>query len=149
MKSTFGRTVGGGLAGLLFGAGLVLSGMIYPARVLGFLDVAGAWDPTLAFVMIGALAVTSLGYRLVLRRKRPLFADGFAMPIRGDIDGNLIGGAAIFGVGWGLGGYCPGPALAALTQGAVETLVFVLAMLAGMILARELGPALFSRRKPS
>lgn len=131
------RVLGGLLAGLLFGAGIALSGMINPAKVAAFLDVAGAWDPSLAFVMLGAVAVTAVGYRLAFRRARPLFAAGFTLPTRSELDFQLLAGAAIFGVGWGLGGYCPGPALAGLAFGAPETLGFVAGMVAGMILARR------------
>lgn len=128
------------LSGLLFGAGLVVSQMVDPAKVLGFLDIggiaAGAWDPSLAFVMAGALAVTAPGYWLVLRRQAPLAAPSFQVPTRRDIDAKLLAGAAIFGLGWGLAGYCPGPAIAALVFGRAETVVFVVAMLAGMGLFR-------------
>jgi uncharacterized membrane protein YedE/YeeE len=124
-------------AGLLFGAGLALGGMTDPAVVLGFLDVAGAWNPTLAFVMGGALAVTFVGYRLVFRRAGPLLDGRFALPTAHAIDARLLGGAALFGAGWGLAGYCPGPALASLPAAHLGTAVFVLAMLAGLALARR------------
>jgi uncharacterized membrane protein YedE/YeeE len=124
-------------SGLIFGLGLVISGMVDPQRVLGFLDIAGTWDPTLAFVMGGALAVTFVGYRWVMKRQAPLAAERFTLPERTDIDPRLIVGAALFGAGWGLGGYCPGPALTALTVGGWPTLVFVLSMFAGMLLARR------------
>ena len=124
-------------AGLLFGAGLALGGMTDPAVVLGFLDVAGAWNPALAFVMGGALAVTFVGYRLVLCRAGPLLAGRFSLPTAHAIDARLLGGAALFGVGWGLAGYCPGPALASLPAAHLGTAVFVLAMLAGLALARR------------
>lgn len=125
------------MAGILFGAGLAISQMINPAKVLAFLDVAGEWDPSLAFVMLGAVAVTAVGYRLVLRRHRPLLDDRFHLPTRRDIDARLIAGAAVFGAGWGLAGYCPGPALAGLAGGAAETLVFVIFMAGGMILTNQ------------
>jgi uncharacterized membrane protein YedE/YeeE len=120
-------------SGLLFGLGLVLSDMIDPARVLGFLDVAGgAWDPTLAFVMGGALIPMALAWRLAARHARPLW--GAAFPARpGGLDGRLLGGAALFGAGWGLVGFCPGPALAALTLGGWPVWVFVAAMALGMV----------------
>lgn len=127
-------------AGLLFGGGLILSGMTDPARVQGFFGVAGRWDPTLAFVMAGGLGVTWAGYRVALRRPRPLCADAFQLPPGRTIDARLIGGAAIFGLGWGLAGYCPGPALAATAGGSFAALVFTVAMLAGM-LAWRLIPA--------
>jgi uncharacterized membrane protein YedE/YeeE len=123
-------------AGLLFGAGLALSGMNDPAVVLGFLDIAGAWNPTLAFVMGGALAVTFPGYRLVLRRGRALLEPKLALPTARAIDVPLVGGAALFGIGWGLAGYCPGPALASLAGAQPGTIVFVAAMLVGMVAAR-------------
>lgn len=124
-------------SGLILGLGLVISGMVDPQRVLGFLDVAGIWDPTLAFVMGGALVVTFVGYRWVLKRPAPVAAARFQLPTRTDIDAKLVAGAAIFGAGWGLGGYCPGPALSALTVGGVPTVVFVVSMFAGMLLARR------------
>jgi uncharacterized membrane protein YedE/YeeE len=131
------RNFAGFLTGLLFGAGLTVSGLIDPAKVAAFLDVAGAWDPRLAFVMAAAVVVTAIGYRLVLRRDQPLFESGFTLPTRRDLDRNLILGAVLFGVGWGLGGYCPGPALAGLGFGAAATVAFVAAMLVGMIAARQ------------
>lgn len=128
------------LAGLLFGAGLVVSQMVDPTKVQNFLDFAGiaggTWDPSLAFVMGGALAVTAPGYWLILRRKAPLAAPSFQVPTRKDIDTKLLAGSAIFGIGWGLAGYCPGPAIASLVFGRLETVVFVGAMLAGMGLFR-------------
>lgn len=121
------------LAGLLFGAGLAVSGMINPAKVLNFLDLAGSFDPTLVLVMGGALIVTFIGYRLVLSRPAPLFAGRFSLPASRDIDGRLIAGAAVFGIGWGLSGFCPGPAIAAVVSLRPEPFVFILAMAAGMI----------------
>lgn len=118
--------------GLLFGCGLVLSGMIDPAKVQNFLDLAGTWDPSLAFVMMGAIAVTAVGYALVKRRKRPLLEASFQFPTRSDLDAPLVVGSAIFGIGWGLGGLCPGPALTSVPLLAPGTLVFVAAMLAGI-----------------
>jgi len=125
-------------AGLLFGVGLALSGMTDPAVVLGFLDIAGAWNPTLAFVMAGALAVTFAGYRLVLPRGRAVLEAKLALPTARAIDAPLVGGSALFGVGWGLAGYCPGPALASLAAGQPGTIVFVAAMLVGMVAVRLL-----------
>ena len=122
-------------SGALFGAGLAWSGMTNPARVLGFLDVTGDWDPTLMLVMVGALAVSVPLFPLVLRQPRPLLAALFSLPSRQDLDGRLMGGAALFGVGWGLAGLCPGPAIAGLITGAPGILLFVAAMLAGMGLA--------------
>jgi len=125
-----------GLCGVVFGAGLAVSGMTNPAKVLAFLDVFGRWDPTLAFVMGSALAVSALGFALARRSPRPWLAETFAIPTRRDIDPQLIGGAALFGVGWGLVGLCPGPALASLSRGSGEIVVFVAAMVAGVLLHR-------------
>ena len=126
------RSLFGFLTGLIFGLGLVISGMANPAKVLNFLDVAGAWDPSLAFVMAGAGAVTFVGYRLAWRQPDPVFDDSFDVPSSTTIDRPLVAGAAIFGIGWGIGGYCPGPALTALPLLAPGTLVFVPAMLLGL-----------------
>lgn len=126
-------------SGALFGAGLLISQMTNPSKVLAFLDVFGEWDPSLAFVMGGALLVTFIGYRLVLRRKAPFLGQAFQLPNRRDIDFRLVGGAAMFGVGWGLAGLCPGPALASLFFGGVSVLVFVGAMLASMFVVRRIG----------
>jgi hypothetical protein len=120
-------------AGLLFGVGLAVSGMTKADKVIGFLDVTDAWDPSLAFVMGGAMFVHVVLYRLVVRRPSPLFAARFAIPTRTDIDGRLLGGAALFGVGWGLGGYCPGPGLVAAPSGAANALVFVLFLALGIV----------------
>jgi uncharacterized membrane protein YedE/YeeE len=120
------------LAGALFGLGLAISQMVNPEKVLAFLDLAGAWDPSLALVLGGAVGVNFVGYRLVARRAHPLFAGSFHLPTRRDIDRPLVLGAMLFGAGWGLAGYCPGPALSALTLGTTEPLVFVVAMLLGM-----------------
>jgi uncharacterized membrane protein YedE/YeeE len=124
------------LAGLIFGLGLLISGMANPAKVQNFLDLAGSFDPSLIFVMAGALAVTFIGYRLVLRRERPVLAERFYLPAGSIIDGRLIFGAALFGVGWGLSGFCPGPAIVSLPLLAKGTLIFVPAMLAGIAIAR-------------
>ncbi len=121
-------------SGLLFGVGLVISGMVSPERVLGFLDVAGRWDPTLAFVMGGALLVTLPVFQSLPRLGRPLFAERFALPTRKDIDWQLVTGAALFGIGWGLVGLCPGPALVALTTLSTPAFVFVGSLLAGMLI---------------
>ena len=126
------------LTGLVFDAGLAISQMINPAKVLAFLDVAGAWDPSLAFVMLGAVVVTALGYRFVLRQPKPLQDDKFSMPTRTDVDGRLLIGAAIFGIGGGPGGDCPGPAIASIGFGAMATVVFVIFMAMGMIAGRAL-----------
>ena len=120
------------ISGLLFGFGLLLSGMADPAKVQNFLDLFGTWDPSLAFVMGGAIAVTMPGFWLVIRRNKPFFNEVFHLPSRIDLDPRLITGAAIFGVGWGLGGFCPGPAITALPLAAEGTLIFVATMLTGM-----------------
>jgi len=123
------------LVGLVFALGLGVGGMTQPARVLGFLDVAGAWDPTLAFVMASAVAVYAVAARVAARQGRPVYAEAFALPTRRDLDPPLVVGAALLGVGWGLAGLCPGPALTALGSGAPHALLFVAAMLAGLGLA--------------
>jgi uncharacterized membrane protein YedE/YeeE len=123
------------LIGLLFGAGLLLSGMTQPVKVLGFLDWLGAWDPSLLFVMGGAVVVYAIAYRVIVRRPRPLLADAFVLPSGSTIDAKLIGGAALFGLGWGLGGYCPGPSIVSLASGALDAFVLVIATVAGMWIA--------------
>ncbi|HVK82936.1 MAG TPA: YeeE/YedE family protein [Kofleriaceae bacterium] len=121
------------VAGVLFGAGLLLSGMTQPARVIGFLDPTGAWDPTLAFVMGGAIAVYAVAHRLILRRSgAPWFELRFHVPERRALDLQLVVGAALFGIGWGLAGMCPGPGIVAAAAGSMDALVFVVAMLVGM-----------------
>jgi len=127
--------------GALFGAGLALSGMADPAVVLGFLDVAGAWNPALLAVMGGALAVSFPGFRLVLRRDRPALVPRFHLPTATALDARLLGGAALFGFGWGIAGYCPGPALASLSGASAGGFLFVAAMIAGLAVARALRPA--------
>ena len=127
-------------AGALFGIGLAISGMSNPDKVLNFLDLAGSWDPSLALVMAGALAVSLPGYAWVRRRRKTFCEEPLPAPPTGRLDGRLLTGSALFGVGWGLAGYCPGPALANLAYGASEAVVFVLALLAGSGLARFLVP---------
>jgi uncharacterized membrane protein YedE/YeeE len=124
------------VAGLLFGLGLTVSQMANPAKVLGFLDLAGDWDPSLAFVLAGAVGTAAFGFRLVQRAGRPLLAPAFRLPSASRIDRPLLLGAAIFGIGWGLVGFCPGPALAALGLDGLPVPIFILAMLAGMLLHR-------------
>jgi uncharacterized membrane protein YedE/YeeE len=128
--------------GLIFGLGLLISGMSDPAKVLNFLDLAGiasgTWDPSLAFVMAGAVAVTFAGYRWILRRPRPLLAEKFHLPGKRELDLRIIAGPAIFGVAWGLAGFCPGPAFTALGFGSRAAVMFVAAMLIGMFVARWL-----------
>jgi uncharacterized membrane protein YedE/YeeE len=126
------------VSGVIFGAGLAIGGMTDPARVRGFLDLFGNWDPTLAFVMGGAVAVMAIAWRVREGMDRPLFGEHFSLPDRSDLDARLIAGAALFGVGWGIAGLCPGPAVAALALAPMSAVPFVLAMLAGMALHRLL-----------
>jgi uncharacterized membrane protein YedE/YeeE len=133
------RVVAALFIGLLFGCGLVVSGMANPQKIINFLDIAGNWDPTLLLVMVGALAVTLVGYRIVLRRPHPLFEAVFQVPTKTNIDLPLVGGAALFGIGWGLSGFCPGPALTAATVGGSNVLMFLGAMVLGLASGRLLG----------
>ena len=130
------RLLSGFIVGLVFGVGIAVSGMINPAKVLNFFDITGTWDPSLAFVMGGALVTTALGYRLVLRRDAPVIEATFKLPTARDIDARLIGGSAVFGVGWGIAGFCPGAAVPALGSGKWEVALFVVALLAGLRVAR-------------
>jgi uncharacterized protein len=132
------------LCGLIFGAGLLISGMTQPQKVLGFLDIFGAWDATLAFVMAGAVAVSAIGFALARRSAVPVFAARFSWPERCDIDAPLVAGAILFGIGWGLVGICPGPALVNLAGLSLPIVVFVAAMVLGM-----LGHELWQRRNVS
>lgn len=120
------------VVGLFFGAGLALADMVNPARVLAFLDLAGSWDPTLAFVMAGAVLPSALGYAAARRMERPLLAAEFRIPQDRTVEGRLLAGAALFGIGWGLAGLCPGPAIAGLSLGKWQLWLFAAAMLAGM-----------------
>lgn len=124
------------VSGTIFGAGLALGGMTDPARVRGFLDLFGDWDPTLAFVMGGAVLVMALAWPMQRRMLRPFFGEGFALPDRSDITLRLVGGSALFGIGWGIAGLCPGPGFAAFAIAPASAAVFVAAMLAGMLLVR-------------
>lgn len=124
------------VAGVVFGLGLAVAEMTNPLKVLDFLDLAGNWDPSLAFVMGGAVMVTLVAFRFVLRSPVPLYGDRFHLPTLTQLDRKLLGGAALFGIGWGLAGYCPGPALAAILSGNRETWLFVPAMLVGGALQR-------------
>ena len=132
------------LCGLIFGSGLMNSGMTQPAKVLGFLDVFGHWDPTLAFVMAGALAISSVGYALARRQIRPVIAAQHFWPKRTDIDRSLVVGSMLFGIGWGLAGLCPGPALENLASLSPRVFIFIMAMIAGMSVLD-----LWQRRVPS
>jgi uncharacterized protein len=124
--------------GLLFGLGLIIAGMADPAKVLNFLDLAGSWDPSLAFVLGGAVFVAFIGYRIVMQRPAPVFDAQFHVPTKTMIDAPLVIGAAIFGIGWGMVGYCPGPALVALGTGTSQAITVVVAMIVGMVAARIL-----------
>ena len=124
------------LVGLVFGVGIAISGMMNPAKVLNFFDIAGSWDPSLLFVMGGALVTTFLGYRIVLRRPAPLIEAKFHLPAARDIDLRLVGGSAVFGLGWGIAGFCPGAALPALGTGKWEVVAFIAALVAGIWVAR-------------
>lgn len=131
--------------GLIFGTGIALSGMANPARVLNFFDIAGTWDPSLAFVMGGALIVTAMGYWFVLRRDKPFFEARFHLPTNRKLDVPLVAGSAIFGIGWGISGFCPGGAIPALGLGEVSAWAFVGSMLVGIFAARTVRLALHQR----
>jgi uncharacterized membrane protein YedE/YeeE len=133
-------------AGLVFGVGLILSGMMDPGKVIGFLDVAGTWDPSLAFVMGGAILVGAFAFRLAGKRARTFLGGAFHLPERRDIDPRLVGGSVLFGIGWGLAGFCPGPALVSFGAGYEQAAVFVAAMLGGMVLFRALDRLVPERR---
>ena len=120
------------LAGMIFGVGLLVSGMANPAKVLGFLDIAGNWDPSLAFVMAGAIAIGSVGFAMARRRKYSLFDAPMLLPTATRIDRRVLAGSAMFGAGWGLAGLCPGPALVCVGSGEFGAMLFVVAMLVGM-----------------
>lgn len=130
------RALAGLVAGLLFSLGLAVGGMTDPVRVIGFLDIAGAWDPTLIGVMGSAVVTSFIGYRLVWRMGAPRLESRFFIPSRQDLDGRLLGGAALFGIGWGLSGYCPGPAVASMSGATVPLAGFLVAMAAGWWMAR-------------
>lgn len=132
------KPLAGLLSGLIFGFGLALSGMTDRDKVLGFLDIFGDWQPALLLVMGAAVAVTLMGFTVVRRQLKPLFAPSFYMPISRAVDAKLLGGAALFGIGWGVYGFCPGPAVTALFYGDTATYFFVLAMIAGMFIASRL-----------
>jgi uncharacterized membrane protein YedE/YeeE len=125
-------------SGLLFGFGLAISGMSDPAKVIGFLDISRSWDPALMFVMGGAVVVSTLGYFVVLKKAKPVCAESFTLPMQIQIDGPLIIGATMFGIGWGLVGYCPGPVFVALAYLQHQVVIFFIAMTVGMLLAKKL-----------
>lgn len=129
------------LCGALFAAGACISGMVRPSKVIGFLDFGGAWDATLLCVMASALALHILAWQVVKRSSRPRFGERYPGPPSKVIDRRLVGGAALFGIGWGIAGYCPGPAIVSLVSGASGSFVFVGAMVAGMLIARRISPA--------
>ncbi|WP_299507952.1 DUF6691 family protein [uncultured Roseobacter sp.] len=129
------------LTGLVFGTGIAISGMMDPAKVLNFFDLAGTWDPSLVFVMGGAVVVTFIGYRLAWRRDAPMFDGRFQVPSSTVLDGKLIGGSALFGIGWGIAGFCPGAAIPALGTGRWEVALFLVAVVGGFFLRRLLAPA--------
>ena len=130
------RTIAAFGWGIIFGVGLAVSQMINPAKVLAFFDVFGSWDPSLAFVMGGAVGVTVLAFRYVIRRGQPLIEPGFSLPTRSDIDARLVGGAAVYGVGWGLTGFCVGPAVAALAFADGRVVLFLAALMVGMVVGK-------------
>lgn len=134
-------------AGLVFGIGLMMSGMTDPGKVIGFLDVAGRWDPSLAFVMGGAILVGFFAFRLAARRSQSFLRGAMHLPQRRDIDARLVGGSVVFGAGWGLAGFCPGPALVAFASGVAPAAVFVAAMLGGMMI--YLATERLTRRPPA
>jgi len=137
------------LAGLIFGLGLLFSGMTNPAKVQNFLDLAGTFDPSLICVMLGAVVVTFLGYRIAFKRPRPVLVERFSLPTAKNVDGKVVFGAALFGVGWGLSGFCPGPAITSFLLLAKGTLIFVPAMLIGIGLARLLTQTRLSSKATS
>lgn len=139
------RTVLAGVVGLVFGSGIAFSGMANPAKVLNFFDVAGTWDPSLALVMASALAVAAIGYRIVFKRSTPLFDARFHLPTNRKLDLPLLAGSAIFGIGWGISGFCPGGAIPALGLGESSAWIFVGSMLAGIAAARTVRIALEAR----
>ncbi|WP_332700899.1 DUF6691 family protein [Devosia sp.] len=139
------RIITAGLIGLVFGTGIAISGMGNPAKVLNFFNIAGTWDPSLALVMVGALAVTAIGYRFVLRRPKPVLEARFHVPTGRKLDLPLLAGSAAFGIGWGISGFCPGGAIPALGLGEPSAWIFVGAMLAGIAAARTIRLALEAR----
>ena len=120
------------LSGVIFGIGLVISEMVNPAKVLGFLDLFGNWDPSLAFVMLGAIMTTTVGYRFIFKLQTPLFSDQFFLPLKKDIDQKLLVGSALFGIGWGVGGLCPGPSIDLFLNSPYPLIIFVISMFSGI-----------------
>lgn len=134
MTPAVARNASALVTGLIFGLGLAISQMVNPRKVLDFLDVSGNWDPSLLLVMGGAVAVAMLAFRFVLKRGKPLFEGGFHLPRMTKVDRKVLVGSAVFGLGWGMAGYCPGPGIAALSAGSVDALVFVAGMVLGSLL---------------
>ncbi|MEH6475246.1 MAG: DUF6691 family protein [Sneathiella sp.] len=128
------------LSGTIFGFGLALSGMLSPSKVIGFLDITGNWDPSLAFVMGGGVAVTVVSFHFILKRPHPLFGEKFHLPTASNIDRRLVIGAGLFGLGWGIGGLCPGPAISSLAYASPQVAVFVVAMVTGILIAKKAFP---------
>jgi len=126
------------LTGLIFGVGISISGMANPAKVMNFFDIAGTWDPSLAFVMGGALLVAGIGYRIVFRRPAPMMDTTFHLPQNNHIDARLLGGSAVFGIGWGITGFCPGAAIPVIGTGNVNVLLFMAALMIGIFAAKAL-----------
>ena len=139
------RIISGLASGLLFGAGLAIAGMTNPNKVLNFLDLSGAWDPSLALVMIAAIPVSAFAFRLARRRRRPWFDESFVLPGTTRLEASLVIGSALFGLGWGLGGYCPGPAIASLGHPGPGLIGFLIAMLLGLLVVAPLARKLFTR----
>jgi uncharacterized protein len=137
VTSVTARNASALLTGLVFGLGLAISQMVNPKKVLDFLDVSGDWDPSLALVMAGAVGVAMLAFRLVLKRRQPILESEFHLPRLTKVDRRVLIGSAIFGLGWGMGGYCPGPGIAALSAGSVDALVFVAGMVLGSLVYRR------------
>lgn len=135
------------ITGIVFGIGISISGMINPAKVFNFFDIVGTWDPSLAFVMGGAVVVTFIGYRLVWKRERPLFVGQFLVPTSNHIDAKLVGGSALFGIGWGIAGFCPGAAIPALGTGRWEVVLFLGAVALGFYLRRLISPIVSAANK--
>ena len=132
------KNFGVGIAGILFGFGLTLSGMLNPSKVQSFLNIFGIWDPSLAFVMVGGIIVALIGYNLVFKIEKPIFSEEFDIPTLNHIDLKLIGGSALFGVGWGIGGLCPGPSIAILSTNFYPAIIFTVSMCVGLYLGRWL-----------
>jgi uncharacterized membrane protein YedE/YeeE len=139
------KSITGLIAGIVFGLGLTISQMVNPDKVLSFLDIFGNWDPSLAFVMGSALAVTALGYRFILKQDKPDFEEKFDLPTNTKIDKELAAGAILFGMGWGLVGLCPGPAIAAISIGGFQSLIFIVAMVSGMALFEIINKQILSK----